>query len=180
MIPIAEPLLGEEELKNVTEAVTSGWVSSKGKFIHEFEEGFAGYCGTRFGVATSNGTVALHLALVALGIGRGDEVIVPTLTFIATANAVKYTGAEPVFCDSHPDYWGLDPTHLERLITKKTRAIIPVHLYGHPCDMDAIMNIASRHKLYVVEDAAEAHGALCRGKRVGSFGDINCFSFYTP
>ncbi|MCK9355866.1 MAG: DegT/DnrJ/EryC1/StrS family aminotransferase [Dehalococcoidia bacterium] len=178
MIPIAEPFLGQEELNNVIEAVRSGWVSSKGRFIPEFEGGFAAYCGVNHGVATSNGTVALHLALTALGIGPGDEVIVPALTFIATANAVTYTGAKPVFVDSHPDYWCVDPTLIEPAITPRTKAIIPVHLYGHPCDMDPIMSVARRHRLYVVEDAAEAHGAEYRGKRVGSFGDISCFSFY--
>lgn len=178
MIPIAEPLLGEEELTNVIEAVKSGWISSKGKFIPEFEEKFARYCGVKYGVATSNGTVALHLALIALGIKEGDEVIVPTLTFIATANAVRYTGATPVFVDSHPDYWCIDPDKIEEAITPKTKAIIPVHLYGHPCDMDAIIGIAERHNLLVIEDAAEAHGAEYKGQKVGSFGDISCFSFY--
>lgn len=178
MIPIAEPSLGEEELRNVTEAVKSGWVSSKGKFVTEFEEQFARYCGVECGIATSNGTAALHLALAALGIGEGDEVIVPTLTFIATANVARYTGARPVFVDSHPDFWCLDPGKIEEAITPKTKCIIPVHLYGHPCDMDVIIEIARKHRLYVVEDAAEAHGAEYRGKKVGSFGDINCFSFF--
>lgn len=178
MIPIAEPLLGEEELNNVIQAVKSGWISSKGKFIPEFEERFAQYCGAKYGVATSNGTTALHLALTALEIGEGDEVIVPTLTFIATANAVRYTGAKPVFVDSHPDYWCIDPEKIEEAITPKTKAIIPVHLYGHPCDMDAMMAIAKKHDLYVIEDAAEAHGAEYKGRKVGSFGDISCFSFY--
>ena len=178
MIPIAEPSLGEEELKSVTEAIRSGWISSKGKFIPEFEEKFARYCGVKYGVATSSGTTALHLALVALGIGPGDEVIVPTLTFIATANSVGYSGARPVFADSHPDYWCLDPERIEEAITPRTRAIIPVHLYGHPCDMDAITDMARRHDLYIIEDAAEAHGAEYRGAKVGSFGDIACFSFY--
>ena len=178
MIPIAEPLLGEEELNNVIEAVKSGWISSKGKFILEFEEKIARYCGVKYGVATSNGTTALHLALVALGIGPGDEVIVPTLTFIATANAVRYTGAKPVFVDSHPDYWCIDPEKIEEKITPRTKAIIPVHLYGHPADMAPIMDIARKHSLYVIEDAAEAHGAEYKGRKVGSFGDISCFSFY--
>ncbi len=178
MIPIAEPLLGEEELNNVIEAVKSGWISSKGKFIPEFEERFAKYCGVKYGVATSNGTVALHLALTSLEIGQGDEVIVPTLTFIATANAVRYTGAKPVFVDSHPDYWCVDPKKIEEAVTTKTKAIIPVHLYGHPCDMDLIMDIAKKYNLFVIEDAAEAHGAEYKGKKVGSFGDISCFSFY--
>ncbi|MHA1833615.1 MAG: DegT/DnrJ/EryC1/StrS family aminotransferase [Candidatus Baldrarchaeia archaeon] len=177
-IPVAEPCLGKEELKNVVKAVKSGWISSKGEFIPKFEEEFAKYCDVKYGVATSNGTVALHLALTALGIKKGDEVIVPTLTFVATANAVTYCGAKPIFVDSHPDYWCMDPEKIEEKITSKTKAIIPVHLYGHPCDMDAIMDIAKDHNLYVIEDAAEAHGAEYKGKKVGSFGDISCFSFY--
>lgn len=177
-IPVAEPCLGEEELKNVIEAVKSGWISSKGKFIEEFERGFAKYCGVKYGIATANGTVALHLALKALGIGRGDEVIVPTLTFIATANAVTYCNAKPVFVDSHPEYWCINPEKIEDKITKNTRAIIVVHLYGHPCDMDWIMDIAEDKGLYVIEDCAEAHGAEYKCRKVGSFGDIACFSFY--
>jgi len=178
MIPIAEPCLGDEELKNVVDAVKSGWISSKGEFIEEFEGGFAGYCGVKYGIASSNGTVALHLALKALGINKGDEVIVPDLTFIATANAVTYCNARPIFVDSHPEYWCIDPEKVEEKITPKTKAIIPVHLYGHPCDMDAIMDIAEDHGLYVIEDAAEAHGAEYKGRKVGSFGDVSCFSFY--
>jgi perosamine synthetase len=178
VIPIAEPWLGEEELNNAIQAIKSGWISSLGKFILEFEEKFARYCGVKHGVATSNGTVALHLALKALGLGEGDEVLVPTLTFIATANTVAYCNARPVLVDSHPDHWCIDPARLEERITKSTKAIVPVHLYGHPCDMDAIMDIARRHHLYVVEDAAEAHGATYKGKKVGSFGDVGCFSFY--
>ena len=176
--PIAEPEISEEELKNVVEAVKNGWVSSKGKFIEEFEGSFAKYVGVKYGVATSNGTAALHLALVALNIGEGDEVIVPDLTFAATINAVIYVGAKPVIVDINPDYWCIDPDKLERVITPSTKAIIPVHLYGHPCDMDTIMEIASRHNLYVIEDAAEAHGAEYKGKKVGSFGHVSCFSFY--
>lgn len=177
-IPIAEPCIGEEELNNIIEAVKSGWISSKGKFIPEFEEKFAEYCDCKYGVATSNGTVALHLALKALGIEKGDEIIIPTLTFIATANTVTYCNAKPVFVDSHPNYWCIDPKKIEEKITKRTKAIIPVHLYGHPCDMDAILDIGKDHSLYVIEDAAEAHGAEYKGKKVGSFGDISCFSFY--
>lgn len=178
MIPIADPLIGNEELKNVIKAVRSGWISSKGKFIQEFEEEFAHFCGVKYGIAVSNGTAALHLALTALGIGQGDEVIIPTLTFIATANAVNYTGAKPVFVDSHPDYWCIDPRKIEKKITKRTKAIIPVHLYGHPCDMDQIMRIAKKYNLLIIEDSAEAHGAEYKGKRVSSFGEINCLSFY--
>ena len=177
-IPIAEPWLGDEEIQNVIEAVRSGWISSKGKFIHEFEDAFAKYCGAEHGVATSNGTTALHLALAGLGIKKGDEVIVPTLTFIATANAVTYTGATPIFVDSHPDYWCIDPEKIEEKITQRTKAIIPVHLYGHPCDMDLINTIAKTYKLWVIEDAAEAHGAEYNGRKVGTLSDIACFSFY--
>lgn len=178
MIPIAEPMIGEEELNNVIEVVKSGWVSSRGEFILEFEKLFAEYCGRKFGIATSNGTVALHLAETALGIGKDDEVIVPTLTFIATANTVAHTNAKPIFVDSHLDYWCIDPEKIEEAITPKTKAIIPVHLYGHPCDMDAIISIAKKYNLYIIEDAAEAHGAEYKEKKVGSFGDISCFSFY--
>jgi perosamine synthetase len=177
MIPLVEPVMDAEELNNVIETVSSGWVSSKGKFIPQFEENFAQYC-VKYGVATSNGTVALHLALTVLQIKEGDEIIVPDLTFVATANAVKYTGAKPVFVEPHPDYWGIDPEKIEEAITPRTKAIIPVHLYGHPCDMDAIMNIAKKHNLLVIEDAAQAHGAKYKSKKVGSFGDISCFSFF--
>jgi perosamine synthetase len=177
-IPIAEPDIGNEELANVIEAVRSGWISSKGDFILDFENKFSKYFDAGFGVSTSNGTTALHLALEALDIKTGDEVIVPTLAFVACANVVKYAGAKPVFVDSHPDYWCIDPAKIEEKITKKTKAIIPVHLYGHPCDMDPILKIAKEFDLYIVEDCAEAHGAEYKGKKVGSFGIINCFSFY--
>ncbi len=178
MIPMAEPWLDKEELKNVVEAVNSGWVSSKGKFVGKFEKAFARYCGRKHGVATNSGTAALHLALEALGIGKGNQVIVPTLTFITTANVVIYTRANPVFIDSHLLYWCMDPKKIEEKITQKTKAIIPVHLYGHPADMDSIIKIAKKYSLYVVEDAAEAHGAEYKGQKVGSFGDISCFSFF--
>jgi len=177
-IPIAEPEIGDEELQNVMEAVKSGWVSSKGPFIEEFEKGFSSYIGVKHAVATSNGTTALHLSLVALGIGRGDKVLVPSLTFIAPANAVTYTGAEPIFVDSHPEYWCMDPSKIEEKIDGQTKAIMVVHLYGHPCDMDEIIRIAENHGLQVIEDCAEAHGAEYKGRKVGSFGLITCFSFY--
>jgi perosamine synthetase len=178
MIPVATPLIGEKELRYVTDAVLSGWISSQGKYIGQFEEMFAAFCGTKHGVAVSNGTVALHLALTALGIGPGDEVIVPALTFIATANVVRHCHAEPVFVDVCRSNWNIDPDLIEKAITPRTKAIIPVHLYGQPCDMDRIMAIAKRHQLWVVEDAAEAHGAEYHGQRVGSIGDMGCFSFY--
>lgn len=178
MIPVAEPQLGEHELAYVTECLKGGWVSSLGKYIAMFEEGFCRYCGVKYGIATSNGTVALHLALVTLGIGPGDEVLVPSLTFVATANAVRYTGAKPVFVDSDPSTWNIAPAKIEEKITRRSRAIIPVHLYGHPVDMDPIMEIARKHGLYVIEDAAEAHGAQYKGRIVGGLGDMSCFSFY--
>jgi perosamine synthetase len=178
MIPVYEPSLGDEELDNVVRAVQSGWISSKGRFIPEFEAAFAHYIGVAHGVACSNGTTALHLALTALGIHAGDEVLVPTLTFVATANVVLFTGATPVFVDADPTNWCIDPQQLEDAITPRTKAIIPVHLYGNPCDMRAILEIAHAHDLHVVEDAAESHGACCHGQLTGSFGDIGCFSFY--
>jgi perosamine synthetase len=178
MIPVAEPLLGEKELEYVTDCVRSGWVSSLGEYVRRFEREFAAYCGVRYGVATHNGTVALHLALAALGIGPGDEVILPTLTFVATANAVAYTGATPAFVDSEPHTWNIDPEAVARAITPRTRAIIAVHLYGHPADMDPLRALAAQHGLALIEDAAEAHGARYRGRRVGSLSDVAVFSFY--
>ncbi|NJD05355.1 MAG: aminotransferase class I/II-fold pyridoxal phosphate-dependent enzyme [Methylococcaceae bacterium] len=177
-LPVAEPSVGERELQYVNECVLTGWISSGGKFVSRFEEIFAAFCETRYAVATSNGTTALHLALLALGVGPGDEVIVPTLTFIATANAVVYTGAAPVFVDSEPETWNIAPAAVEAAISDRTKAIIPVHLYGHPANMAAIMAVAERHGLAVIEDAAEAHGARYRGKRVGGIGDVGVFSFF--
>jgi len=177
-IPVAQPDIGDEELQKVVAAIESGWVSSKGPFIQQFEDEFSSYIGMKNGIATSNGTVALHLALEALGIGRGDKVLVPTLTFIAVANAVSYTGARPVFVDSHPEYWCIDPSKIEENIDNKTKAIIAVHHYGHPCDMERISSIAKDYGLHLVEDCAEAHGAEYKGRRVGCFGAISCFSFY--
>ncbi len=176
--PVAEPKLGHAELKYVSECVLTGWVSSAGKFVTKFEEKFAEFCGTKYGISTSSGTTALHLSLVALGIGPGDEVIVPSFTFISTANAVAFTGARPVFVDSEPHTWTINVDGIEKAITPKTKAIIPVHIYGHPADMDPILNVARKNNLAVVEDAAEAHGALYKGERVGSFGNMAIFSFY--
>ncbi|MGQ9459090.1 MAG: DegT/DnrJ/EryC1/StrS family aminotransferase, partial [Anaerolineae bacterium] len=164
MIPVAEVVLGEQEKAYVQDCLESGWISSLGKYVPAFEETFSRFCGVRYGVATSNGTTALHLALVVLGVGPGDEVIVPTLTFVATANAVRYTGATPVFADSEPETWNLDPEDVRRRITPRTKGIIPVHLYGHPADMDPILEIAREHGLWVLEDAAEAHGARYKGR----------------
>jgi len=177
-IPVAEPDLRGNERKYVMDCVDSTWISSLGKYITEFEERFSSYCSSGYGVSVCNGTVALQLALVALGVGKGDEVIVPDLTFIATANAVAYTGAKPVFVDVDKKTWNMDAGKIKEKITEKTKAIIPVHLYGHPCDMDPILELAKKHNLFVVEDAAEAHGAEYKGKKVGSLGDVGCFSFY--
>jgi len=176
-IPVAKPTIGEEELENIISAVNSGWIG-KGQFIKKFEREFADYNGCSYGVSTMNGTAAIHLALASLGIKKGDEVIVPDLTFAATAEAVSYCGAIPIFVDINEKYWCIEPSEIERKITDKTRAIIPVHLYGHPCDMDPIMKIAEEHNLYVIEDCAEAHGAEYKGRRVGSIGNVGCFSFY--
>ena len=177
-IPVSEPNLNSKEITYIDEAVRSGWISSRGKFIEKFENEFAKYCGVKYGIAVSNGTAALHLALVALRIKKGDEVILPALTYVACANAITYCNAKPIFIDSHPDYWGLDPAKIEEKITKKTKAIMAVHLYGHPCDMEPILKIAKKYNLYLIEDCAEAHGAEYKGRKVGSFGDISCFSFY--
>jgi perosamine synthetase len=177
-LPVASPSVGERELQYVTECVLSGWISSTGPFVKRFEDLFADFCGVKHAVAASNGTTALHLSLLALGIRPGDEVIVPSLTFIATANAVRYCGAVPVFVDCDPVTWTIDPRLIEAAITPKTKAIIPVHLYGHPADMDTLMAIAEKHHLSVIEDAAEAHGALYKGKAVGSIGHMGVFSFY--
>lgn len=177
-IPVCEPLLGGNELKYVTDAVSTGWISSSGSYVNKFEESFARYCGVKHGVAVCNGTVAIHLALAALGIGKGDEVIVPSFTMIATAFAVCYTGAVPVFVDADKDTWNIDVSKIEEKITAKTKAIIPVHIFGNPCDMDKISAIAKKHNLYIIEDAAEAHGAEFAGKKTGSFSDIASFSFF--
>jgi len=177
-IPVSKPALIGREKEYVLDCLESSWISSNGKYIELFEKRFAEHLGVKHALACSNGTVALHLALLALGVGQGDEVIVPTLTYVATANAVRYTGATPVLAGSEPDTWNIDPGKIEPLITKKTKAIIPVSLYGHPCDMDPVMDIAERHGLYVIEDAAEALGAKYRGRPCGSIAHISTFSFY--
>lgn len=177
-LPVAAPLFDGNERAYVLECVESTWVSSIGPFIARFEQEFAGYCGVTHGIACSNGTTALHLALLGLGIGPGDEVIVPSLSYVATANAVRHCGAEPVFVDSDQVTWNLDPTLLDPLVTERTKAIIVVHLYGRPAPMDAVNAFARRHGLRVIEDAAEAHGAAYRGRRVGSLADVAAFSFF--
>src|SRR6202011_2079524 len=177
-IPISKPMIGAREKQLVLDALDSGWVSSIGKYIDEFEEKFASYCGTEYALAVSNGTTGLHLALATLGIEAGDEVIIPDLTFVATANAVAYTGATPVLADVDADTLCLDVASVKSLITPRTKAIIPVHLYGHPADMDALTEIGDAHGLAIIEDAAEAHGAEYKGRRVGGLGKCAVFSFY--
>ena len=177
-IPVYTPVLNGREEKYVLDAVRSGWISSLGSYVTRFEQEFARFCAVRHAVSVSNGTVALHLALHALGIGPGDEVIIPSLTFIATANAVHYTGATPVFADVDPVTWCLDPIDVRRRVTPRTRAILPVHLYGHPAPMHELQALAAEDDLLLIEDAAEAHGAAIGGQRVGGLGRIATFSFY--
>ena len=177
-IPVMEPHLGGNELAYVTECINSGWISSKGQFVLKFEEMIGAVCGSSQCIAVSNGTVALHLALVSLGIGPGDEVIVPDFTFAASINSILYTGATPVIVDIELGTWTINPKEIRKAITKKTKAIMPVHIYGHPCDMDAICEIAKEYKLLIVEDCAESLGSQYKGKALGSFGDAATFSFF--
>lgn len=178
ILPVCETRLDGNERRYLTECLETNWISSQGGFVGRFEQHFAAATGCAYGVACSSGTAALHLALAALGLGRGDEVIVPAFTMIATANAVTYTGATPVLVDAEPKTLNVDPALIEEKITPRTRAIIVVHTYGHPAEMGNILSIARRHGLYVVEDAAQAHGAEYRGRPVGSLGDVATFSFY--
>jgi len=178
MIPVCEPLFDGNEKKYVQDCLDTNWVSSLGQYITRFEEEFSHYCGVTHGVACANGTVALHLSLVALGIGPGDEVIIPDFTLIVSANVVILAGAKPVLVDVDPKTWCIDAAKIKEKITPRTKAIMVVHMYGHPCDMAAISTIARQHNLYVVEDCAQAHGAEVNGQKVGSWGDVGCFSFY--
>lgn len=177
-IMVAQPQLAGNERKYVNDCIDDNWISSKGKYIELFEAAFAEFCDVKHAVATNNGTTALHLALTGLGLKPGDEVIVPSVTYIATANAVVYCGAKPVFADSDSVIMNISSEAIEAKITERTKGIIPVHLYGHPADMTAINEIAERNNLWVLEDAAEAHGAEVNGKRVGGLGDCATFSFF--
>ena len=179
MIPVFEPIIGEEEIENVVSALRRGEVSGTfGSYLTDFEQQFAEYCECRHGIAVTSGTTALQLAVAAAGIGEGDEVLLSTSTNIATALAVIHNGAMPVPVDSENETWNLDLDRVESLIGNKTKGIIPVHLFGHPVDMDRLMGIAKRHDLLVIEDCAESHGATCRGRKTGGFGQMGCFSFY--
>ncbi|MCX6285665.1 MAG: DegT/DnrJ/EryC1/StrS family aminotransferase [Bacteroidetes bacterium] len=177
-IQIARPSFLGNEKKYVLDALESGWISSIGPYIDRFEREFASYHGMKHAIATHNGTIALHLALSASGISTGHEVIVPDLTFIATSNSVRYCNAIPILTDVDPDDWNINPGCIREAISPVTKAIIPVHLYGNPARMNEIMKIAGEHKLMVIEDCAEATGALLQGRKVGTFGHISCFSFF--
>lgn len=178
LIPISQVSIFGNEERYVLDALRSSWISSIGKYIDLFENKFAEYIGNKYAVSVSNGTVAIQLALRNLNIGQGDEVIVPSFTFASTVNAIIHVGATPVLIDSLPYHWNMDPEQIEKAFSPSTKAIIPVHLYGHPCDMENILKLADKYGLYVIEDAAEALGAECLGKKVGCLGHIGCFSFY--
>jgi perosamine synthetase len=187
MIPVNEPLIGEKEIAYVLDCLKTGWISSAGKYLEQFEQAWATYCGMRYGVAMSNGTTALQVAVACLGLQPGDEVILPSFTIISCAQAVTYNRAIPVLVDCDPRTWCMDVTQVAARLTSRTRAIMPVHIYGHPVDMDPILALAKQHGLYVIEDAAEAHGAEYlsgRGTeqaawhRCGGMSDISAFSFY--
>jgi len=187
MIPVNEPLLDDRDMEYVTECIRTGWVSSAGKFLNEFEEKWANYCGRRYGIAVSNGTVALQLSVACIDIEPGDEIIMPTFTIISCPLAAIYNGGVPVLVDSDPYTWCMDVNQIEKKITPRTRAIMPVHIYGHPVDMDPILELAAKYGLVVIEDAAQVHGAEYLSsynleqqtwRRCGSFGTFSCFSFY--
>jgi perosamine synthetase len=177
-IPVSEPALVGNERKYVLDCIDSTWISSAGSYVERFEAEFAKFAGSRHAIACCNGTVALHLAMLAIDIGPEDEVIVPAMTFVATANAVAYCGAKPIFADCDPLTWNIDPNHVESLISPRTKAIIAVHLFGNPADMDGLQRIADENGICLIEDAAEAHGARYKGRSVGSLGKLSTFSFY--
>ncbi len=177
-ISMAVPVLGDEELRNVTKAIKSGWISSQGEFVRDFEAGFAAFCSVDHAVAVSSGTAALHLALAIVGIGPGDEVILPAITHISAINAVTYQGGSPVLVDCEPDTWCIDVNAVARATNKRTKAIIGVHLFGQMADIPGLRQIAGPFDIPVIEDAAQAHGATLNGQKSGSLGHIGCFSFY--
>jgi perosamine synthetase len=178
MIPVNEPLFDGNERKYLNQCIDEAWISSEGPFVTRFEHEFSAYLGVKHGIAVCNGTAALETAVTAAGIGQGDEVIMPTFTIISCAIGIIRFGAKPVLVDSEPETWNMDVAQIESRITKKTRAIMPVHIYGHPVDMEPVMTLAEKHHLKVIEDAAEVHGAEYRGQKAGGIGDVGCFSFY--
>jgi len=178
-IPVSEPFIGELEINNCIDALKTGWISGlKGKYIDEFEKGWSNYCESKYGIACSSGTAALQIATRVLDLGPDDEVIVPTFTNIASILCIYYNGAKPILVDADPETWSMDVEQLSSKISPKTKAILPVHIYGHPVNMNKVKTIAEEHELYIIEDCAEAHGAEVEGKKVGSFSDLACFSFY--
>lgn len=178
MIPVYKPKISANAKKYVNECIDSTWISSKGRFVSLFEQGFKDYLGVAAATSVSNGTVALHIALLALGIGEGDEVIVPTLTYVASVNAVRYVGAKPIFVDSDKESWNIDVQKVESLITNKTKAVMAVHLYGNPCEMHKLSQLCKKHGISLIEDAAEALGSMYAGQHMGLVGDIATFSFF--
>lgn len=176
--PVYQPSLTGNEKRYVNECLDTAWISCKGHFVTDFENAFADFIGVKHGTGVCNGTVAIHLAASALGLSAGDEVICPSFTYIASANPFEQLGCKVVFCDSLHDSWQMDPADVERKITSKTKALMVVHLYGHPADMDSLSALAKKHHLFLIEDCAEAIGTRYKGKCVGSFGDIACFSFF--
>jgi perosamine synthetase len=177
-IPVCEPLLAGNEAKYINNAVKTGWISSSGKYVNEFERSFAAYCDAAYGVAVCNGTIALHLMLVAAGIEKGDEIILPSFTMASSAFAICYTGAIPVFVDAEKDTWNIDTSKIEEKITKKTKAIMPVHIFGNPCNEKMLKEISVKYNLLLLEDAAEAHGAEYGGVKIGGIAEMTAFSFF--
>jgi perosamine synthetase len=178
MIPVNQPLLSGREKELLAECIDTGWISSDGPFVKKFEEQFSSFIGVDYGIAVNNGTAALETALFAAGLSKGDEIIMPAFTIISCALAAIRLGAVPVLVDAEPETWNMDTSQIESRITPKTKAIMPVHIYGHPVDMEPILEIAEKYNLIVIEDAAEVHGAEYKGQRCGSIGDISVFSFY--
>ena len=177
-IPVAAPVLDGREIEYVLECMSTTWISSAGKYIGAFENAFAEFCGAKHAIATNNGTTALHLALVALGVQQDDEVIIPSLTYIASANTVRYCNATPIFVDNDAATFNMDPKNVSAKISPRTKGIMPVHLYGHPVDLDPIYELAKEHGLFVLEDAAEAVGARYKERRIGGHGSCATFSFF--
>ncbi len=178
VIPVSEPLIGDNVLPRVRECIETGWISSDGRFIQEFEHKWSSYCGAEYGVAVSNGTAALQIAVAALKLERGSEIIMPSLTIISCAIAILEAGCTPVLVDCESDTWCMNLDEVESKVTSRTRAVMPVHMFGHPVDMRRLAALAQKHDLFIIEDAAEAHGAEVAGRRVGGLGDMGCFSFY--
>ncbi len=177
-IPVYQPFLAGREKEYVNQCLDTKWISSKGDFVTRFEKEFAAYIEVGYATTVSNGTVALHLALLSLGLGSGDEVIVPTFTYIASVNAIAYVGATPVFVDAENNFWNIDPDSIVAKITAKTKAILVVHLYGAPCELEKIVQICKKYNLLLIEDVAEAFGSKYHGKYLGTFGDLATFSFF--